>query len=214
MAVKLIIFEDNEKLRKSLIGLFQYSEKYLLLGTFPNVLDAGNVLKEHLPDVVLLDIDMPGMNGIAAIPIIKEAHPMVSVIMYTQFEDDNKLFDSLCAGADGYILKNTAPLRIFDFIEEVRNGGLPLSPAVAGKVLEFFRGKKKRPEEKYGLTQRESEVLQLLVKGYSIKLIASKLNIAFDTSRSHLRNIYNKLHVNCGKEAIAKVLAEKIKIIE
>lgn len=211
MAVKLVIFEDNEKLRKSLTALFQYSEDYMLLGTYANALEAAEVIKELQPDVVLLDIDMPGMNGIAAIPEIKEAHPVVSVIMYTQFEDDKKLFDSLCAGADGYILKNTAPLRLFDFIEEVRNGGLPLSPAVAGKVLGFFRGKKRKPEEKYGLTQRESEVLQLLVKGYSIKLIASKLNIAFDTSRSHLRNIYHKLHVNCGKEAIAKVLAGKIK---
>lgn len=211
MAVKLVIFEDNDKLIKSLTALFQYSEEYELVGTYRDVLSAEKVIKKDRPDVVLLDIDMPKMNGIAAIPVIKETNPLVSVIMYTQFEDDEKLFESLCAGADGYILKSTSPLRLFDFIEEVRQGGLPLSPSVAKKVLNYFHGRQQETsEEKYGLTPRENEVLQLLVKGFSTKLIASKLNIAYDTCRSHLRNIYNKLHVHCGKEAIAKVLAGKI----
>lgn len=212
MAVKLVLFEDNKRLRTSLISLFKYSSDFLLVGAYENVLDVKKVIKKDLPEVVLLDIDLPEMDGISAIPVIKESDPLISIIMYTQFEDDKKLFDSLCAGADGYILKNTPPLQLFDAIEEVRSGGVPLSPAVARKVLSFFHAKKKPSKERYGLTDRESEVLQLLVKGYSLKLISSELHIAFDTTRSHLRNIYTKLHVNCGKEAIAKVLAGQIKL--
>lgn len=212
MAIKIIVFEDNEKLRISLKALFEYNNEFKLIGAYDNALDAKKILKKEQPDVVLLDIDMPKLDGISAIPIIKEANPLVSIIMYTQFEDEKKLFDSLCAGADGYILKNTSPLKLFDAIQQVRNGGVPLSPEVAKKVLLFFQGDKKKSKERFGLTQRESEVLQLLVRGHSIKSIAVLLNIAYDTTRSHLRNIYHKLHVSCGKEAIAKVLSGKIKL--
>lgn len=210
MAIRLVIFEDNKLLRVSLATLFRTSEEYTLVSTYGNVLDAKAVISHDVPDVVILDIDMPRMDGIAAIPIIKEVNPHISVIMYTQFEDDDKLFSSLCAGADGYVLKKTSPLKLFEAIGEVRKGGAPLSPVVARKVLDFFHRKQKPAQEHYDLTTRETEVLQLLVQGCSVKFIASELDIAFETSRSHLRNIYRKLHVNCGKEAIAKVLAEKI----
>ena len=210
MAIRLVIFEDNKLLRNSLATLFRTSEEYTLVGTYGNVLNAKEVISSDTPDVVILDIDMPQINGIAAIPIIKEVNPHISVIMYTQFEDDEKLFSSLCAGADGYVLKKTSPMKLFEAIGEVRKGGAPLSPVVARKVLDSFHTKQKRAQEQYDLTARETEVLQLLVKGCSVKFIAAELAIAFDTSRSHLRNIYRKLHVNCGKEAIAKVLAEKI----
>lgn len=210
MATKVVIFEDNAKLRESLTSLFQYSEDYLLVGIYENVLNSTEVIKRDIPDVVLLDIDMPEMDGISAIPIIKQADPEISVIMYTQFEDDEKLFNSLCSGADGYILKSNSPLKLFDAIDEVRGKGVPLSPAVARKVLHHFQ-EKSAPKSEYGLTDREKEVLQLLVKGYSVKLIAAELNVAYDTSRSHLRNIYHKLQVHCGKEAIAKILADRIK---
>ncbi len=212
MIIKIIVFEDNEKLRISLKALFEYSNEFELIGAYEDPLNAKKIITQEQPDIVLLDIDMPKMNGISAIPIIKEANPLVSVIMYTQFEDENKLFESLCAGADGYILKKTSPLQLFDSIQEVLKGGVPLSPEIARKMLGFFQKDKKKSKERFGLTERESEVLQLLVKGYSIKSIASKLNIAYDTSRSHLRNIYHKLHVSCGKEAIAKVLTGKIKL--
>lgn len=212
MAIKIIVFEDNEKLRISLKALFEYNNEFKLIGAYENALDAKKIIKQEQPDVVLLDIDMPKLDGISAIPIIKEANPLVSIIMYTQFGDEEKLFASLCAGADGYILKNTSPLKLFDAIQEVRNGGVPLSPEVAKKVLIFFQGNKKKSKERFGLTERESEVLELLVKGHSIKSIASNLNITYDTGRSHLRNIYHKLHVTCGKEAIAKVLSGKIKL--
>lgn len=212
MATKLIIFDDNEQLQRSLASLFAYSDDYELVATYKDALNARKAILMDKPDVVLLDIDMPNIDGITAIPVIKQAHPVVLVIMYTQFEDEEKLFRSLCAGADGYILKNTPPLKLFTAIDEARKGGVPLSPAIAKKVLKYFQTGNKSFGENYGITKREGEVLQLLVKGYSTKLIASELNIAFDTCRSHLRNIYSKLHVSCGKEAIAKALANKFKL--
>lgn len=210
MAIRLVIFEDNEVLRHSLETLLDGTEEYEVVGAYANVLDVEAVIKTDDPDVVIMDIDMPVMDGISAIPAIKEVKPEVSVVMYTQFEDDEKLFSSLCAGADGYVLKRTSPLKLFEAISEVSKGGAPMSPAIAKKVLLSFRSRQNPERHHYDLTAREKEVLQLLIKGYSVKLIAAELNIAFDTSRSHLRNVYKKLHVNCGKEAIAKVLAEKI----
>jgi len=128
--------------------------------------------------------------------------------MYTVFEDDDKLFECLCAGANGYLLKKTAPAKLFDAIQEVLEGGAPMSPTIARKVLNSFQTSKEA--NKYQLSPREIEVLQWLAKGYSIKLIAAEMFLAFDTVRSHLKNIYQKLHVNCGKEAIAKALSERI----
>src|SRR5690349_823162 len=127
--------------------------------------------------------------------------------MYTVFEDDEKLFQCLCAGANGYLLKKTHPSKLFNAIQEVLEGGAPMSPTIARKVLDSFRhGKSNR----YSLSAREMDVLQRLTKGYSAKMIATELDIAFDTARFHLKNIYAKLHVNCGKEAIAKALSEHI----
>jgi DNA-binding NarL/FixJ family response regulator len=128
--------------------------------------------------------------------------------MYTVFEDDEKLFECLCAGANGYLLKKTPPAKLFDAIQEVLEGGAPMSPVIARKVLNTFQVKE--TSNKYNLSPREIEVLQWLIKGYSIKIIAAEMNLAFDTVRSHLKNIYQKLHVNCGKEAIAKALSERI----
>lgn len=210
MVTRISIFEDNENVRNSLVTLLGNERAYVVTGAHPNVSDVSRIITDENPHVVILDIDMPGKDGISAIPLIKEIDPEVSIVMYTQFEDDEKLFKSLCAGADGYVLKKTSPVHLLEAIEEVRAGGAPLSPAVARKVLFSFRDQHQVNHEKYDLTDREIEVLQLLIKGYSVKLIAAELNIAYDTCRSHLRNIYRKLHVNCGKEAIAKVLAEKI----
>ncbi len=208
MPVSIIIFEDNDQLRNSLAVLLNSGDEYKVIGDYSNVLNAVSIVRRDEPDVVIMDIDMPGKSGIDGVAEIKEARPQTAIIMYTMFEDDEKLFNSLCAGANGYILKKTSPHKLFEAIREVTEGGAPMSPTIAKRVLQSFEIKSTARE--YNLTSREKEILQLLIKGYSVKLIAAGLNMAFDTARTHLRNIYRKLHVNCGKEAIAKVLKEKI----
>jgi DNA-binding NarL/FixJ family response regulator len=207
MRAKIVIFEDNDRLRESLAFLLKMNN-YDVVGDFNQCGEAETITRVYKPDVVLMDIDMPGETGIKGVSLVKEASPETSVIMYTVFEDDEKLFQCLCAGANGYLLKKTPPAKLFDAIQEVLEGGAPMSPSIAQKVLSTFR--KKESSNTYNLTPREIEVLQWLVKGYSIKLIAAEMNLAFDTIRSHLKNIYQKLHVNCGKEAIAKALGERI----
>jgi DNA-binding NarL/FixJ family response regulator len=207
MRAKIVIFEDNDRLRESLAFLLKMNN-YDVVGDFNQCSEAETITRVYKPDVVLMDIDMPGETGIKGVSLVKEASPETSVIMYTVFEDDEKLFQCLCAGANGYLLKKTPPAKLFDAIQEVLEGGAPMSPSIAQKVLSTFR--KKESSNTYNLTPREIEVLQWLVKGYSIKLIAAEMNLAFDTIRSHLKNIYQKLHVNCGKEAIAKALGERI----
>jgi DNA-binding NarL/FixJ family response regulator len=207
MQAKIVIFEDNDRLRESLAFLLKMNN-YDVVGDFNQCTEAAMITRVYKPDVVLMDIDMPGETGITGVAKVKEASPDTSVIMYTVFEDDEKLFKCLCAGANGYLLKKTPPAKLFDAIQEVLEGGAPMSPSIAQRVLSSFRTKESA--NKYNLSPREIEVLQWLVKGYSIKLIAVEMNLAFDTIRSHLKNIYQKLHVNCGKEAIAKALGERI----
>lgn len=207
MPIKIVLFEDNDRLRESLAYLLKMNG-YDVVGDYNQCADAANIARVYEPDVVLMDIDMPGDNGIKGVRWIKESRPQTSVIMYTVFEDDEKLFECLCAGANGYLLKKTPPARLFDAIQEVLEGGAPMSPVIARKVLNTFQVKDN--SNKYKLSPREIEVLQWLIKGYSIKIIAAEMNLAFDTVRSHLKNIYQKLHVNCGKEAIAKALSERI----
>ena len=203
-----IIFEDNDRLRESLVYLLNSDKRYTVVYDSNNCEHAASLTRTYKPEVVLMDIDMPGISGIEGVKLVKEARPETAVIMYTVFEDDEKLFACLCAGANGYLLKKTPPARLFDAIEEVMEGGAPMNPSIASRVIASF--KKKQGHQKYDLSARELEVLQLLLKGHSTKVIAAALFISFETVRSHLKNIYNKLHVNCGKEAIAKVLNERI----
>ena len=205
--ISVVLFEDNDQLRESLVYLLNNTEGYTVVADYAHCNDAATVTHIYKPDVVLMDIDMPGQGGIKGVQMVKEAIPSTSVIMYTVFEDDDKLFQCLCAGANGYMLKKTAPGRLFEAIQEVLEGGAPMSPSIARKVLNSFQHGR---SNKYALTPRELDVLQLLIKGYSSKMIAAELQIAFDTARSHLKNIYTKLHVNCGKEAISKALQEHI----
>ncbi|MEO7308968.1 MAG: response regulator transcription factor [Chitinophagaceae bacterium] len=208
MATKIILFEDNDSLRSSLVMLLNSSDTYAVIGDYHDCKKADYYVLRDEPDVVIMDIDLPGKTGIEGVRMIKEANPEIYVIMYTMFEDDEKLFQSLCAGANGYILKKTSPDKLVEAIGEVINGGAPMSPVVAKKVLQSFQDNTAYTD--YHLTKREKEILQWLVKGYLVKHISAELDMAFNTARSHLKNIYRKLHVNCGKEAIAKVLKEHI----
>jgi DNA-binding NarL/FixJ family response regulator len=207
MSIKIAIFEDNSSLRESLAYLIRSTPEYELIGDYPNAVDASTVARVYKPDVVLMDIDMAGGDGIKGVSDIKESYPQTAVIMYTVFEDEEKLFKCLCAGADGYLLKKTNPEELFRALSEASEGGAPMSPSIAKKVLASF---KQRKNNRYQLSERETEVLTHLAKGYSSKMIAAELNISFDTARFHLKNIYRKLHVNCGKEAISKALSEHI----
>lgn len=188
--------------------MLKTAEEYEVLGDYNNCIEAAAITRVYKPDVVLMDIDMPGESGIKGVSAVKEARPETAVIMYTVFENDEKLFQCLCAGANGYLLKKTPPEKLFDAIKEVMDGGAPMSPSIAKKVLSSFQAAKS--VNKYDLTEREFEVLKLLTHGHSSKIIAAEMGIAFETVRSHLKNIYQKLHVNCGKEAIAKALKEHI----
>jgi DNA-binding NarL/FixJ family response regulator len=208
MPTRIVIFEDNDRLRESLAVLLHGSEDYVVVGHYNNCNQATEITLMHQPDVVLMDIDMPGKSGIEGVTMVKEASPDTSVIIYTVIEDNDKLFQCLCAGANGYLLKKTPPQKLFDAIQEVIIGGAPMSPQIARKVLGSFHERTHRVS--YNLSPRETEVLQYLIKGYGTKQIAAELFISFDTVRSHLKNIYQKLHVNCGKEAIVKAIRERI----
>ncbi|HUR30879.1 MAG TPA: response regulator transcription factor [Saprospiraceae bacterium] len=208
MAARIVIFEDNNNLRESLALLLNNHDGYEVVGHYPDCLNATEIVRVDNPDVVLMDIDMPGKSGIEGVAMVKEAKPKTAVIIYTVFEDDEKLFKCLCAGANGYLLKKTPPQKLFDAIHEVLAGGAPLSPQIARKVLNTFHVN--TTKFKYALTPREMEVLQYLTKGYGSKQIAAEMFLAYETIRSHLKNIYQKLHVNCGKEAIVKALQEQI----
>jgi len=208
MPVSVIIFEDNEKLRESLCVLLNGLDHYKVIGEYNNCGKADLIARVYKPDVVLMDIDMPGDSGAKGVRMVKEANPATAVIMYTVFEDDEKLFQCLCNGANGYLLKKTAPSRLIEAIQEVMDGGAPMSPNIARRVLNSFQVGKSN--NKYELTEREMQVLNLLINGHSAKIIADHLDISFHTARSHLTNIYPTPHVNCGKEAISKALSEHI----
>ncbi|MCC7232548.1 MAG: response regulator transcription factor [Bacteroidia bacterium] len=205
MAVRIVIFEDNNALRNSLKTLLAGVEGYEVVGDYENCEGVKeNILSLH-PDIVIMDIDMPKVNGIEGLCIIKEVLPETAIIMHTIFEDEQRLFDSLCAGANGYLLKNNSFENLLEGIEDALHGGAPMSPAIARKVLQSFHA-----QNRYGLSPREKEVLQYLVKGYSYKMIAGAIFVSLSTIQAHIRNIYTKLHVNCGREAIVIALRDKI----
>lgn len=182
-------------------------EDYVVVGNFSNCNHVMHEVRKADPEIVIMDIDMPGVNGIEGVRKIKEFNPAIYIMMYTVFEDDDRIFDSLCAGANGYVLKKSSPAKFIESLNELKAGGAPLTPSVARKVLE----KLNQPHYvRYDLSDREKEILRLLVQGYSYKKIASDCHISLDTVRSHVRNIYTKLHVNCGREAVVKALKEKI----
>jgi DNA-binding NarL/FixJ family response regulator len=209
MLTDIVIFEDNQRLRQSLKILLEGVEGYKVSGDYGNCDHAAAAIDKLHPEVVIMDIDMPGVDGIEGLRIIKERAPQTFIIMHTVLEDEERLFKCLCSGANGYILKNTSFVNLLDAIDNVLHGGAPLSPPIAKKVLQSFQTNSPG-RLLYNLSERETEVLKYLVKGYSYKMIAATCFISLDTVRGHIRNIYTKLHVNCGREAVAKALKDKI----
>jgi DNA-binding NarL/FixJ family response regulator len=209
--IKVIIFDDNNLLRDSVEMLLKDSSDFTIAGSYAHCLDVIDNIKETQPDVVLMDIDMPGINGIEGVKLIRKNFPTVQILMLTVFEDEEKVFAAIKAGAGGYILKNAEPKNLLSAISEVYNGGAPMTPAIARKVLHQFKTiLPEATKEDYHLSEREKEVLSLLVEGLSYKMIAAKLNITYDTVRAHMKKIYKKLHVTSMTEAVAKAINSKL----
>lgn len=209
--IRVAIFEDNKHLRESLYYLINGTEGFSCTGAYADGNDLQFQLKKSMPDVVLMDIEMPGINGIEAVKIIRQQFPTVQVLMQTIFHDDDNIFNAICAGASGYILKTTSPADYIEAIKDVYNGGSPMTGSIARRVLELFqRNISPVASTDYQLTPKEKEILQQLVKGKSFKMIADAIGATYETVRTHMKNIYAKLHVNSNTEAVSKVLSEKI----
>ena len=214
MSLRIAIFDDNRNIRESIDLLLKMEKDFQMVGSFAHVMHCIDDIKDCKPDVVLMDIELPGMSGIEAVRSIKKEYPHIQVLMQTVFEDDDRVFDSICAGASGYILKNFINTRLIDFIKELQFGGSPMSPSIARKVLTKMQQipEHVRPEETpdYHLTKREKEVLACMVNGLSYKMIADQLSISYETVRSHIKKIYEKLHVASLTEMVAKAIHQRI----
>ncbi|MBN8694910.1 MAG: response regulator transcription factor [Bacteroidetes bacterium] len=209
--IQVAIFEDNAQLRESLKELINTSEGFKVVGVFPNCNNIVKDCEQLKPHVVLLDIDMPGIKGIEGLKNLRiSGNTDVKVLMLTVFDDNKSIFDAIQYGANGYILKKTAPAKLLEHINDAYLGGSPMTSSVATQVLKMFSEIHNRGNDNYNLTSREREVLEYLVKGYSYKMIASDMFIAIDTVRSHIKKIYEKLHVNSKSEAVAKAFQDKI----
>lgn len=207
--IRVAIFDDNKERLKSLQFLIEMEEGLLCVGTFPDAVNSIKNVEQVSPDIILMDIEMPGVSGIEAVKQIKEKHPTITIIMQTVFEDETLIFEAIKAGASGYILKKTTPEKIIESIYDANDGGAPMTPVIAAKVLRFFQDNPaKAVNTEYNLTDRETEILGLLTKGLSYKMIAAKIEISYHTVNAHLRHIYEKLHVNSLGEAVAKALKE------
>ena len=206
MRIKVALFEDNPLLRDSLVQLINASEGLICTGAFPDCSNLMRKVESAKPDVILMDIDLPGMNGIEAVGQINQTYPDMVIIMQTVFNDNERIFQSITAGASGYLLKNTSPARILEAIREAATGGAPMTPSIAHKILDVFRSKKPAlpAKEQSQLNDRQKEILECIFNGMSYKLIGEKLFVSVDTVRYHVKNIYEILHVHSRDELISK----------
>ena len=214
MEIKCAIFEDNKLVRDALQAILNGTPGYTCCGAFADGNRWLEDIKRSDPDVVLMDIEMPGLNGIEISQQLHQVFPDLKILIQTVFNDSEKIFSALCAGASGYILKNDSPVKYLEAVNEVYNGGAPMNSIVAKKVLGFFGNKNiilVTPEANdYQLSQREKEILQLMVSGDNYKAIAGKAFISYETVRTHVKNIYKKLHVVCRSEAVLKAIQQGI----
>ena len=210
--IRVIAFDDNKDLREMFRLLVDTQTDMICVAVHPDLSQLMRDIDAAQPDVIVMDIQMPGMNGIDGVKAIKARYPNAHILMQTVFEDEDKVFDAICAGASGYILKTANADDMVHAIRSVHAGGSPMTPSIAAKVLTRFRATAapNTPEEDYNLTQRERDVLGLLVKGLSYKMIADQLGISFYTVDTHIRKIYGKLHVSGMAEAVSKAVSKRI----
>mgnify|MGYP002622702126 CR=1 FL=1 len=204
--IKVAIVEDDSRLRESLSALIEGSEGFRCLGAFPDAETGLKLIPANWPDVVLMDINLPNMSGTECVSRLKAENPSLQIIMLTVYVDEEQIFNSLVSGASGYLIKKTSPARILEAITDVCSGGSPMSSNIARKLVQHFQGKP--ASETRNLTRREHEILSLLAKGYHYKEIAAQLSISMDTVRTHIHNLYEKLHVRSRTEAVIKYLGK------
>ncbi|PTS98532.1 DNA-binding response regulator [Pedobacter sp. HMWF019] len=208
--IKIAIFDDHKERREALKLLISLQDNMECIADFEDCTNLVENLRSNVPDVVLMDIYMPGVDGITGVKLLMENYPQTRIIMQTIFEDDENLFNSLLAGADGYLLKKATNEKLIEGILEVMDGGGPMSPGIAKRVLEYFSKKNKVKQDVYNLSKRELDILSYLVKGFSHKMIATELFISPFTVNNHIKNIYNKMHVHNVSEAVATAIQKNL----
>lgn len=208
MNITLAIVEDLDEVRDGLKNFIALNSEFKILDTFKTAEEALYELPRLQPDIVIMDINLPGMNGIECIRLVKDKSPDTQFMMFTVYENDDKVFEALKAGASGYLLKNTGLLQLIESLKELYNGGSPMSANIARKLVTVFRDKEKETAHIEALSKRENEILQLLAKGLLYKEIAEQLAISVSTVRQHIHHIYEKLHVQNRTEAINKAFGK------
>jgi DNA-binding NarL/FixJ family response regulator len=207
--IRIAIVEDNNTLRSSLESMFNRTDGMRCVASLNNLLNVISEIGATLPDVILMDIGLPNISGIEGVRTVKAHFPGIQILMFTVFDDDEKIFDAIRAGASGYLLKKTPPAEIVEAVRDLYRGGAPMTDSIARRVIQSFQAAPSTTVEDYQLTVRENEILYSLVDGLSYKKIADKYCVSISTIRTHICNIYHKLHVNSKAEAVARVLSPK-----
>ena len=208
--IKTAVIEDMRDIRDGLTTLINFTDGFRCTGSYPSMEEALARLPGNVPDVLLSDIGLPGMNGIDGIRILKERYPQMQILMLTVYDDDDRIFDALCAGASGYLLKRTPPAKLLENIREAMSGGSPVSPEVASRVIRFFREFHNPDREDYALTPHETRLLKLLTEGYNYQTAAEKLGVSYNTIKFHVRHIFDKLQVHSKSEAVVKAMRDRL----
>jgi DNA-binding NarL/FixJ family response regulator len=208
--LRVAIIEDERDIRECLSVLVNGTPGFSCTGSYRTMEEALEGIRRNVPDVVLSDIGLPGMSGIEGVRILKERHPQLLVLMLTVYDDDDRIFDAMCAGACGYLLKKTPPARLLDSLQEAAQGGAPMSPEVARRVIALFRDIRPPERADYHLTPHETRLLKLFVEGHNYKTAAAELRVSVNTVNFHVRSIYDKLQVHSRSEAVVKALRNRL----
>jgi len=208
--IKVAIVEDRREIREGLAMLIGGTDGFYCADSYRSAEEALDRIEQNQPDVVLMDIGLPGMSGIQALQMLKKRYPKMLLLMLTVYDDDERIFDAMCAGASGYLLKKTPPARLLESLREAVGGGAPMSPEVASRVISLFRDIRPPERASYDLTPHETRLLKLLVEGHNYKTAAAELGVTVHTVSFHLRSIYDKLQVHSKSEAVAKALQNRL----
>ncbi len=204
--IKVMIVEDQEDTREGLATLIGSTPGFQIVGRFSSMEEVLPNVDREVPDVLLADIGLPGMSGTEGVRLLRARHPSLQILMLTVYADDTHVFEAICAGACGYLLKETPPVKLLDAIREVSGGGAPMSPEIARKVIVTFQKAAPPRNPEYQLSSREMQILKLLADGHSYKTSADAICVSLDTIRFHIRHIYEKLHVHSKSDAVLKAL--------